>query len=469
MNTRTVRLVHTPKLLADARVAGCPAGQLELFLRGGYVPQPKQMQFHAAARLCDSKGGPTEIAFGGARGPGKSHAMLAQIALDDCQRFPGLKALMLRKILVAGKRSFEDLRLKILRGVSHNYNKSTGEVTFPNGSRVVLGHFKDDRSFEAQIGLEYDLIGIEEATTLSSAKYRAIRTCQRSSKRGWRPRTYSNANPGGEGHAWYKDRFVIPWRTAQQNGTRFIPATFRDNVFLNEEYEGILDSLVGWQKRAWKDGDWDISAGQYFSNFDLDVHKVPPIKVETWWSVWLAMDTGWTHPTFVLLFTEDPQGNIFVVDEYYASRRLPKGHSNMIHEMLAHRDIHPVERLEGIYVGQDAWSKDREGRCVADSYEALGWSLDKARMDRIAGASLVLEYLGDVDAGIPATLYICENCVKLLETIPRLEHDEHRPEDVLKCDIDEEGIGGDDAYDALRYGLLSRESVGGFGYSVVRY
>ncbi len=32
-----------------------------------------------------------------------------------------------------------------------------------------------------------------------------------------------------------------------------------------------------------------------------------------------------------------------------------------------------------------------------------------------------------------------------------MQHDPNRPEDVLKVDADEEGIGGDDAGDALRY------------------
>jgi len=34
---------------------------------------------------------------------------------------------------------------------------------------------------------------------------------------------------------------------------------------------------------------------------------------------------------------------------------------------------------------------------------------------------------------------------------PAVHHDPNRPEDVLKVDADEEGVGGDDAADALRY------------------
>ena len=37
------------------------------------------------------------------------------------------------------------------------------------------------------------------------------------------------------------------------------------------------------------------------------------------------------------------------------------------------------------------------------------------------------------------------------ETIPAPQHDPNRPEDVLKVDADEEGVGGNDAADALRY------------------
>ena len=39
----------------------------------------------------------------------------------------------------------------------------------------------------------------------------------------------------------------------------------------------------------------------------------------------------------------------------------------------------------------------------------------------------------------------------MVETLPAMQHDPHRPEDVLKVDADEDGVGGDDAADALRY------------------
>jgi hypothetical protein len=59
--------------------------------------------------------------------------------------------------------------------------------------------------------------------------------------------------------------------------------------------------------------------------------------------------------------------------------------------------------------------------------------------------------IGDVGADIRPTLFIHKRCGRLIETLPTLQHDPNRPENVLKIDADEDGIGGDDCADALRY------------------
>jgi hypothetical protein len=82
-------------------------------------------------------------------------------------------------------------------------------------------------------------------------------------------------------------------------------------------------------------------------------------------------------------------------------------------------------------------------------------------MDRIGGWAEVLERLGDPEGGVKPTLFIHERCARLVSCLPSLQHDPNRPEDVLKVDADEAGIGGDDAADAVRY-LMSalRTQVG---------
>jgi hypothetical protein len=48
-------------------------------------------------------------------------------------------------------------------------------------------------------------------------------------------------------------------------------------------------------------------------------------------------------------------------------------------------------------------------------------------------------------------LFIHQRCARLVERLPSLQHDPNRPEDVLKVDADEDGVGGEDAADCLRF------------------
>ncbi len=456
-------------LARTARAAGMPRGQLIRFLEAGYVPQPKQVAFHVACRECDAPDGPTEVGFGGARGPGKSHALLAQMALDDCQRAAGLKCLLLRKVGKAVREAFEDMRSSVLARTPHDYNKSSGTVKFPNGSRIIMGHFKNDADIDNYLGLEYDLVGVEEATTLSASKYRAIRTCNRTARGDWRPRMYTNANPGGVGHGYYKRRFILPWREGTESDTRFIGATVDDNAFVNAGYRRNLELLSGWKKRAWLEGDWDIAAGQFFTNFCHDEHVVPATDVPAYWPFkWLAMDYGWTHPTAVVLLAKDNESRTYLVDEYRLARKLPAIHVENIRAMLGRWGL-TVDDLYAFVGGADMWKRDRDGRCVADEYLPDFPLLEPADMSRVAGASTLLTMLGDPREGMRPTLYIFDNCTRTVETLTILQHDQNRPEDVMKVDVNESGEGGDDLYDALRYGLMAQPLTGSLQVDVLTW
>ena len=263
-------------------MAGCPADQLANFRRGYYVAQPKQLQFHAAARAADTDGA-TQIGFGGARGPGKSHAIMAQIVLDDCQRVPGLKALFLRSVGKAARESFEDLLSKVCPQYLGCYQPGNARLVLPNGSRVILGGFRTEGDIAKYLGLEYEVIGIEETTLLQQSYYDKIRGSLRSTREGWRTRIYNSTNPGGVGHAWYKTQFVAPWRRGEEADTRFIFATYRDNVYLQVEYTDYLHGLTGWLGQAWREGDWDISAGQFFTTWQQGVHVIPAFNPPLNW------------------------------------------------------------------------------------------------------------------------------------------------------------------------------------------
>src|SRR5688572_14710651 len=225
---------------AAGRRAGCPVEQMENFIRAQVVLQARQLVASAAARACDKADGPTAIGYGGARGGGKSHWLLAQMGADDCQRVPGLKCLLLRKVGKANMENFEDLRRRLFHKLDHEFTAYRGVLTFANGSRIIAGHFQNEKDIDAYLGLEYDVIGIEEATTLSSRKHQDITTCCRTSKPNWRPRIYSTTNPGGVGHAWYRSKFIVPFQGGAETETRFIPARVTDNRFTNAEYVKVL-------------------------------------------------------------------------------------------------------------------------------------------------------------------------------------------------------------------------------------
>ena len=455
-NKQLIRLAEA-RLIEAAKVTGLPPDSLVRFRAGGYCPQPKQLQFHAACRLADSETGPDQIGFGGARGPGKSHAVFAQIALDDCQRCPGLKVLYIRKVAKNAREQFEDLRRVVLRSVPHNYNRSTGVITFPNGSRIVIGHFKNESDVDQYLGLEYDVIAIEEATTLSLSKYKTLRDSNRTSKPNWRPRIYASTNPGNVGHVWFKERFITPARKNCESETRFVFATVDDNKFVDSGYTKKLEDNTGWKLRAYRFGDWDIAAGQYFSTWNHEATVIKPFPaIPSHWPMWAALDYGFTHPTAVLLFTEN-DGTIYVIAEHVQAKWLPSLHAEAVHAMLG-RFGRTVDSLDTFVAGADVFAQkgDANAKTIAEQYAEHGIELTAAAMDRVSGWGECLRLLGDVERKIEPRIQIFDTCERLIETIPALQHNPNKPEDVLKWDVDDEGSGGDDAADCWRYGLMAR-------------
>lgn len=452
------------RLIEDARAAGMPLDMLLRFRKYGYAPQRKQMQFHVAARECDAAGGPTQVGFGGARGPGKSHGLFAQVALDDCDRFGGLKVLYLRKVAKNAREQFEDLRRSVLRFRDHEYKSQAGIIYFPNESRILIGHFKNESDIDSYLGLEYDIIVIEEATTLTVSKYKTLRDSNRTSKEGFRPRIYCSTNPGGVGHGWFKDRFIKPARNGNETDTRFVFATVDDNKFLDADYTAKLEENTGWKLKAYRYGDWDIAAGQFFSNFRYDKHVIKPFEIPQHWTVWAALDYGFNHPTVAMLFAKN-DGITYIVGEYGARKQLVATNAAGIKDMLRSRGV-TVDRLAGFVAGPDAFAQrgNESGKTIADQYADHGIYLTPANNDRVSGAGHILGMLGDYnrdpDPPIESRLFIFETCANLIQQLPELQHDPHRPEDVLKVDIDEDGNGGDDYYDCGRYGLMTATGAG---------
>lgn len=447
------------RCLQTAKDAGSPKDQAAAFLERGYVPYPWQWDFHAAARECDKPNGPVAIGLGGSRGPGKTHGVFAQGTLDDSQRVPDLKGLFLRKTSKAAKESMDDLIVRVLAGkVPYTYTNST--IRFPNRSRVILGGFKDDRDIDNYIGQEYDWIAVEEGNQLSAEKKRQLKGSLRTSKTNWRPRWYETFNPGGIGHGDVKATYVEPYRSGVETKTRFIPATYRDNPNLNSEYVEYLEGLTGQLGQAWREGDFDILAGTYFTEFNERIHVVQPYTIPAEWRRFCMLDYGHEAASALYWGAVTPDSKVVIYRELYRSGFT---FSKLAEEYVAATPA--FERIEYLVADPSIWSvkgeSDQslsgaelfENRVAALTRQSQhkGIRLERGNNDRVNGWGVVREYLRPYahDGKTTAKLQIFDTCYDLARTFPLAIHDERNPEDI-------DSDGEDHALDSLRYGLMSR-------------
>jgi len=440
------------RFILTAKRAGCPSDQIERFVRSGYIPTPKQLEFHAAAREADAPGGPTRIALGGARGPGKSHATVEQAA-DDCMRRNELKGLFLRKVQKNAKESLEDLIRRAYRNIDHQYIPSSRMVVFPNGSRVLFGGYKDENDIDGYVGIEYDFMVIEEANQLTGRKHDLIRGSLRTSRQDWRPRIYLTFNPGGVGHQYMRNEFVLPMRAGPEaermNKTRFIFSNYKDNPFLDEEYILWLEKLPGPLGRAWRDGDMDTFEGQAFPTWDYNRHTIEPEEIPGHWSRYVGMDWGSASPACVLWGARNPDnGRWIVYRELYINPA--EGDTPLTDRQMAQRVVEmkaDQEKILKYFADPSIWEKkelEEKDESTAKVYMRNGLRpLEPANNDRLGGKRRVDRLLADLPDGRPGLL-VFRTCTNLIRTLPLLSFDDRYVEDV---DTDLE----DHPYDALRY------------------
>lgn len=455
--------------------AGCPRNQVERFLNTGYIPLRWQWDFHAAAREADIRCdlhladptlryegtcgcGPVDIGCGGARGPGKSHAVLSQAALDDCQRVDGLKGLFLRQTGVSARESFDDLVNKVV--VGHvKMERTMNTLKFPNKSHILLGGFRTEGDIDKYTGIEYDFIIVEELNQLTEEKYKKLRGSLRTSKPNWRPRMYTSFNPGGIGHTFVKNRYVIPSREENEGETRFIGGTYRMNPYLNPEYLQYLEGLDGNLGKAWREGDFDIFEGMYFTEWNRPKHVVAPFPIPVTWFKFRSIDpSGREGVTSCHWYAVDSNGRVYCYREYYKTGRDYDEHAKAIYAMSCDKDGIP-EDCRYTVIDAAAFSKAGYSETAAEIYERNGVTgLISAAKERLIGWNGVHTYLR-WDEKISPQLQIFSTCVNLIRTLPLAQHDELHPEDVASISTsftDSDGRTGtehQDALDELRYFL----------------
>ncbi len=411
----------------------------EKTLRISGVPSPRQRLFFASrARY---------TAYGGARGGGKSWALRRKL-IALCLRHAGIRCLLVRRSLGELKSNHLTPMLREL-GALVSYRELDRCLCFPNGSTVTLGYCSSNRDVLRYQGQEYDIIAIDEATQLSEYQFSIFKACLRGV--GDVPRRmYLTCNPGGIGHAWVKRLFVDRiYRTGENpDDYRFISAQVYDNPVLmraDPDYVHALESLPEKMREAWLYGRWDVFEGQFFPEFDPDLHVCAPEAIPCSLRYFAALDYGFDMLAALLLGV-DAKGNLYVLREI-CRPGLTLGEAALELASLCYG-----YRVEYVVASPDLWNRRQDtGR---SGFEVMQGTLGVPPMcaaddRRIPGWRMLREYLNSRNTS--PILRISSACRELIRSLPALLCDATKNEDASG-----EPHEVTHAPEALRYAVMSR-------------
>lgn len=400
--------------------------------------QPKQTLF-----LKDKH---RHIAYGGARGGGKSWAVRTKSKLLAF-RYPGIKILIVRKTYKELQNNHIEQLTAELAGFA-KYNRSDKMFRFPNGSTISFGYCANEGDLGQYQGAEYDVVFIDEAGQLQESWIRKINICVRGTN-GFPKRTYYTLNPGGPGHAYFKRVFVDRNFNPDEDPDDyfFIQAKVEDNKALMDtqpDYLRELENLPPTLRAAWKDGRWDVYEGQFFEDFRDDpehyqdrrwTHVIEPFEIPDGWTICRSYDFGYGKPFSCAWWAVDYDGTIYRIMELYGCTRTPNEGVKWTPDKQF-EEIHKTEMqhpwLKGkniIGVADPAiWDASR-GESVADTAARYGVFFTPGDNERIAGWMQCHYRLQFDEDGYPR-MYVFNTCRAFIRTIPTLIYDEHRAEDL---------------------------------------
>lgn len=431
------------------------------------------------------------IAFGGARGGGKSWA-LQRLAVLYCLKYHGLTLLLLRRTYSELRQNHIEPLCKLCNCYALDktkrlatYNDSSKTMTFPaTGSRIIFGYMDTDSDALRYQGNEYDIIMLDEATQQPEDRFKALSACIRGTN-CLPKRFYLTCNPGGIGHEWVKRLFIDRKYNEGEKPEqyKFIQSRVTDNKPLmesNPEYIDILKSLPPKTRKAWLYGDWDSFEGAFFSEFrtspDPDAcakagiteeqaleqrrwtHVIKPIDLNSGaargWTIYRSYDFGYNKPFSCAWWAVDYDGVMYRILELYGCtdtpnegvRWSPEYQFRRIRDMELHHPWLQGRKIQGV-ADPSIWDASR-GISIAEEAERHGIYFDPGDNHRIAGW-MQCHYRLQFDSNGYPRMYVFDNCRAFIRTVPLLMYDEHNPED-LDTSLE------DHAADEWRYMCMSR-------------
>lgn len=405
------------------------------------------------------------VGYGGARGGGKSWFVRWKATLLAL-KFRGIKILITRKTYRELLNNHIVPLLAMLRGIA-SYNKSDKCFTFANGSTIWFGYCANDGDLGQYQGAEYDVWFADEAGQFLESWIVAIDACIRGAN-SFPKRTYFTLNPGGPSHGYFKRLFIDRRYTEEEypEDYAFIQALVSDNVALMKSqpnYKRALEKLPPKIREAWLHGSWDVYEGQFFEDFYdrpehyLDrqwTHVIEPFEIPEGWKIFRSFDWGYNKPFSCGWWAMDYDGVAYRILELYGCTKTPnEGVKWTPPQVFA--EIHRIELehrwLRGkkiIGIADPAIWDAETGESIADVAAKHQVFFQPGDHKRIPGWMQLHYRLAFDTQGFPM-LYVFKNCRAFIRTLPLLQYDAHRPEDL---DTD----GEDHVADEARYFCMSR-------------
>jgi len=277
---------------------------------------------------------------------------------------PGYAAILFR-------RTYADLSLpgalmsrshEWLDGTKARWRDSTKTWIFPSGATLSFGYLESENDKYRYQSAEFQFIGFDELTQFTETQYRYLFSRLRRLEGVDIPlRMRSASNPGGVGHEWVKQRFIVEGWT---KGRPFVPAKLDDNPYLDrDEYIKSLNELDPITREQLLRGDWEAKeAGRKFKRHWFEIVDAAPAGVRRvrYWDLAATepkpgKDPDWT--VGVLMCEKD--GIYFIID-VKRTRETPLGVEKLI-KQTAELDGRDVE----IYIEQEPGSS---GKNTIDHY-----------------------------------------------------------------------------------------------------
>lgn len=405
------------------------------------------------------------VAFGGARGGGKSWAVRVK-ALLLALKYPGIRILIVRRTYPELINNHINILRQMTAGIA-KYNDKDKVLKFTRGSTINFQYCSNDADLDRMQGVEYDVIFLDEATQLSEFQMKSIAACLRGTN-DFPKRMYYTCNPGHQGHQYIKRIFIDNNYQDGENSEdyTFIQSLVTDNKALMEaqpDYIRQLEALPPKLREAWLYGRWDVYEGQFFEEFSdrpehyIDrqwTHVIEPFDPKPHWKIYRSFDWGYAKPFSCGWWAVDDDGVAYRILELYGCTQTPnEGVKWTPHRVFS--EIHKIEtehrwlhgkRITGI-ADPAIWDAET-GESIADVAGKHQVLFTPGDHKRLPGWLQIHYRMAFDEQGFPM-MYVFKNCKAFIRTMPLLMYDEHKPEDL---DTD----GEDHVADEVRYFCMSR-------------